>query len=140
MRRLKHHQEVEIHLDGPDEVILDCRMLRVEGSVATLAGTEADPRMVLVSSAPAVPGYLVFNHMGGKVALKGIATAGTSETQEFLFVVVDGVQLPERRSAARVQVTAVARMFGPGSDQERGYFETPLADLSVSGMRVERHP
>jgi hypothetical protein len=31
-------------------------------------------------------------------------------------------------------------MFAPGSPEESAYFETRLADLSISGMRVERHP
>jgi hypothetical protein len=139
MRRLKHHQEVEIHLDGEDEVVLDCRVLGVEGSVATLASDDAGPGAVLGTSVPAVPGYLLFDHAGGKVALKGIATASTSVGPELLFVVIDGVQLPERRSAARAQVKAVARMFRLDSAEETEYFETRLADLSVSGMRVERH-
>jgi hypothetical protein len=140
MRRLKHHQEVEIHLDVDDEVVLGCRVLGVEGSVATLASIDAEPSTFLGGSVPAVHGYLLFDHAGGRVALKGIATAGTTEGPQLLFVVVDGVQLPERRSAARVQINAVARMFPPGSAPESGYLETRLADLSVSGMRVERHP
>jgi PilZ domain len=139
MRRLRHHQEVEIHLDVDDEVVLDCRVLGVEGSVATLESIDAEPGALLGSSVPAVHGYLMFDHAGGKVALKGIATTNTSEGPELLFVVVDGVQLPERRSAARVQVNAVARMFAPDSPGDSGYFETRLADLSVSGMRVDRH-
>ena len=140
MRRLRHHQEVEIHLDVEDEVVLDCRVLGVEGSVATLEGIDAEPGSLLGSSVPAVHGYMMFDYAGGKVALKGIATTSTSEGPELLFVVVDGVQLPERRSAARVQVNAVARMFRAGAPQEAGYLETRLADLSVSGMRVERPP
>jgi PilZ domain len=140
MRRLKHQQEVEIHLDGEDEVVFDCRVMGVEGSVATLASDNGGPGSVLGSSVPAVPGYLVFDHAGGRVALKGIATASTTDGPELLFVVIDGVQLPERRSAARVRVNAVARLFEGGSAQADEYFETPVADLSVSGMRVERRP
>jgi hypothetical protein len=140
MRRLKHHQEVEIHLDGEDEAILGCRVLGVEGSVATLASDDAGPGTLLGSSVPAVPGYLLFDHSGGRVALKGIATASTSAGPELLFVVIDGVQLPERRSAARAEVKAVARMSPRDSADESEHFETRLADLSVTGMRVEGHP
>lgn len=139
MRRLKHQQEVEIHLDSEDEVIFPCRVVGVERSVATLVSKDADPSALLGSSAPAVHGYLVFDHAGGKVALKGIATASQSDRPELLFVVVDGVQLPERRSATRVQINAVARMFLPDSSAENECFETSLADLSVSGIRVEGH-
>jgi hypothetical protein len=140
MRRLRHQQEVEIHLDGEDEVVLGCRVMGVEGSVATLASVDAGPGPLLGGSVPAVPGYLLFDHSGGRVALKGIATANTSEGPELLFVVIDGVQLPERRSAARARVNAVARMFQPDSVDGSEYFEARLADLSVSGMRVEGHP
>lgn len=139
MRRLRHQQEVEIHLDGEDEVVLGCRVLGVEGSVATLGSLDGGPGTLLGGSVPAVPGYLLFDHGGGKVALKGIATASTTEGPELLFVVLDGVQLPERRSAARAQVNAVARMFRLDSVQESDCLETRLADLSISGMRVEGH-
>jgi hypothetical protein len=140
MRRLRHQQEVEIHLDGEDEVVLGCRVLDVEGSVATLASAQSGSGTLLGNSVPAVPGYLLFDHGGGRVALKGIATASTTQGPELLFVVIDGVQLPERRSAARAHVKAVARMFPVDSAQDSEGFDTRLADLSISGMRVERHP
>ncbi len=140
MRRLRNQQEVEIHLDGEDEVVFGCRVQGVEGSVATLATIDPSVATLLGSSVPAVPGYLLFDHAGGRVALKGIATASTTEGPELLFVVIDGVQLPERRSAARARVNAVARMFRLDSGQDGEYFETRLADLSVSGMRVDGHP
>lgn len=134
MRRLKHQQLVEIHLDE-DEIIISCRVEGVEGSVATLTSVDAGP-VLRGYAAPALPGYLVFDHAGRQVALKGIAAPNANEDAELLFVVIDGVQLPERRSAERVQLDARARLF----PADREYVETPLADLSVSGMRVERHP
>ena len=141
MRRLRHHQRVEIHLDvGDEDEVIPCRVLGVEGAVATLASIAAGPVGLGGSSTPAMPGYLVFDHSGGRVALKGIATAAGGKQTELLFVVIDGVQLPERRSAERVEVDALARLFPPGGASDQGYLDTPVADLSVSGMRVERHP
>jgi len=134
MRRLKHQQLVEIHLDE-DDVVVRCYVQRVEGSVATLTRADASP-VLRGYSAPALPGYLLFDHHGRQVALKGIAAPDASAETELLFVVIDGVQLPERRSAERVPVDARARLCAAG----REYVETPLADLSISGMRVERHP
>jgi PilZ domain len=139
MRRLKNQQQVEIHLDGEDEIIVPCRVVRVEGSVATLESAEGDP-VLPGNTAPALPGYLVFEHAGRQVALKGIAAPDANEVTELLFVVIDGVQLPERRSAERVEIDAYARLFLPVAVADREYVDTPLADLSVSGMRVERHP
>ena len=139
MRRLKHQQQVEVHLDGEDEIVVPCQVVRVEGSVATLESADGTP-VLPGNTAPALPGYLVFEHAGGRVALKGIAAPDANETTELLFVVIDGVQLPERRSAERVEIEAYARLFlsAPGGDRE--YVDAALADLSVSGMLVERHP
>jgi hypothetical protein len=135
MRRLKHQQRVEIHLDDADGVV-SCRVLGVKGSVASLArvdgGLEQFERLT-----PAAPGYLMFEHRGGTVALKGIATTQQADQPELLFVVLDGVQLPERRAAERVVVSALARLFVSDDD---GCVETPLANVSTSGLLVERHP
>jgi PilZ domain len=139
MRRLKHQQQVEVHLDGEDEIVVPCRVRAVEGSVATLESADGDP-VLPGSTTPALPGYLVFEHAGGRIALKGIAAPDANEPTELLFVVIDGVQLPERRSAERVEVEANARLFFQPPSADREYVETALADLSISGMRVERHP
>jgi hypothetical protein len=138
MRRLKQQQRVEIHLDGVEGVVA-CRVLGVKGSVASLAqvngGAEHFERLT-----PAAIGYLMFEHRGGTIALKGIATAQQTDQTELLFVVLDGVQLPERRSAERVELSALARMFLPDSDGDGSCVETPLANVSTSGLLVERHP
>lgn len=139
MRRLTHQQPVEVHLDGEDAIVVPCRVVRVEGSVATLQSAEGDP-VLLGNTAPALPGYLVFEHAGRRVALKGIAAPDANENTELLFVVIDGVQLPERRSAGRVEVDAYARLFLSTPAADREYVDVSLADLSISGMRVERHP
>ena len=147
MRRLKQQQPVEVHLDNEDAIVVPCRVVRVEGSVATLESADGDS-VLAGNTAPALPGYLVFEHAGGRVALKGIAAPDANEHTELLFVVIDGVQLPERRSAERVVLDARARLFRPApadngdadGDGDGDYVETSLADLSISGMRVEGHP
>lgn len=138
MRRLKHQQRVEIHLDGADGVVA-CRVLGVKGSVASLARVDGAPEQ-FERLTPAASGYLMFEHRGGTIALKGIATTHQSDQPELLFVVLDGVQLPERRSAERVEVSALARMFAPDSAGDDGFVETPLANVSTSGLLVERQP
>jgi PilZ domain len=138
MRRLKQQQQVEIHLDGADGVVA-CRVLGVKGSVASLARVDGGPEQ-FERLTPAASGYLMFEHRGGTIALKGIATTQQTDQPELLFVVLDGVQLPERRSAERVEVSALARMFAPDSAGADGFVETPLANVSTSGLLVERHP
>ena len=134
MRRLKHQQRVEIHLDGADGVV-SCRVLGVSGSVASLARVDGGPEQ-FERLTPAAPGYLMFEHRGGTIALKGIATTEQTDQPELLFVVLDGVQLPERRSAERVELSALARMFLPDGAGDDDCVETPLANLSTSGLLV----
>jgi PilZ domain len=138
MRRLKHQQRVEIHLDGADGVVA-CRVVGVKGSVASLARVDGG-REQFERLTPAAPGYLMFEHRGGTIALKGIATTEQTDQPELLFVVLDGVQLPERRSAERVAVSALARMFLPDGAGDDDVVETALANLSTSGLLVGRHP
>jgi hypothetical protein len=138
MRRLKQQQKVEIHLDGADGVV-ECRVLGVKGSVASLAQVDGGPQQI-ERLTPAASGYLMFEHRGGTIALKGIATTQQTDQPELLFVVLDGVQLPERRSAERAQLTALARMFLPNSAGDDSYVETELANVSTSGLLVARHP
>jgi hypothetical protein len=138
MRRLKHQQRVEIHLDGADGVV-SCRVLGVKGSVASLAPVDGGPAQ-FERLTPAASGYLMFEHRGGTIALKGIATTEQADQPELLFVVLDGVQLPERRAAERVELSALARMFLPDGASDDEFVETPLANVSTSGLLVQRHP
>jgi PilZ domain len=141
MRRLRHHQQVQIHLDvGDEDEVIQCRIERVEGSVATLASLDRAGLVTVGNATPAFSGYLVFAHGGLRVALKGIATNDANDREALLFVVIDGVQLPERRSAERVEVDALARLSFTDSGGDASYIDTQLADLSVSGMRVARDP
>ena len=113
MRRLKHNQRVEIHIDTDDHVVA-CRVAAVQGSVATLRRITDVPAEVLEKFTPGALGYLLFEHHGAKTALKGIATASQDEQASLAFVVIDGVQLPERRAAERVRLGALARISADG--------------------------
>ncbi|MBV8219601.1 MAG: PilZ domain-containing protein, partial [Solirubrobacterales bacterium] len=52
------------------------------------------------------------------------------------FVVIDGVQLPERRAAERVRLGALARISADG--ESGGSFEATAANVSVGGVLLER--
>jgi hypothetical protein len=109
LRRLKHDQRVEIHLDSEDHAV-GCRVAAVQGSVATLRLITEVPTEVLEKFTPGELGYLLFQHRGAMTALKGIATASPTDPSELAFAVTDGVQLPERSAAQRSQVGALARL------------------------------
>ena len=135
LRRLKPHQRVEIHIDSDDHVVA-CRVAAVQGSVATLRRITELPAEVLDKFTPGALGYLLFEHRGAKTALKGIATAGQDEQASLAFVVIDGVQLPERRAAERVRLEALARISADGESGEG--VEATAANVSVGGVLIER--
>jgi PilZ domain len=133
MRRLRYQQRVQIHLENEDEV-LGCRVARVEGALATLNRTDHASAEVLAQLIPAAPGLLVFDHRGITVALKGIATASTTEGLEVAFVVTDGVTLPERRANERVPIQVPARVF---LTEDAACIETATENVSLTGALVE---
>ena len=99
MRRLKHDQRVEIHVESVDRPIA-CRIGSIEGAVATLTLVDGVPSDLLDRFNPGVLGYLLFEHGRTMTALKGITTAIATEGPDLAFVVTDRVvQLPEPTTA-----------------------------------------
>ncbi len=137
MRRLKHKQRVEIHIDNDDQVVA-CRVAAVQGSVATLTRITELPAEALEKFTPGVLGYMLFEHRGAMTALKGIATASSTAETELAFVVIDGVQLPERRAAERVKLRALARVSDPRGGNSADTIETPATNVSAGGVLIER--
>ncbi|HTP23790.1 MAG TPA: hypothetical protein VMJ65_29575 [Solirubrobacteraceae bacterium] len=99
MRRLKHDQQVEIHVESADRPI-ECRVASVQGAVATLTQVDGIPSELLDRFNPGAVGYLLFEHRGTMIALKGITTAIATDGPDLAFVVTDRVvQLPETAPA-----------------------------------------
>lgn len=136
LRRLKHDQRVDIHLDSEEHAV-GCRVASVQGGVATLTSIGELPSELLDKLTPGALGYLLFVHRGAMTALKGIATISPAEPSDLAFVVIDGVQLPERRTAERVQLSARARVSAP--DGNAAAIETTAANVSAGGVLLERH-
>ena len=136
MRRLKPLQPVEIHIDSDDQAVVACRVASVQGSVATLTRVTELSGDVPDRFTPGVLGYLLFEHHGAMTALKGIATASPDEQAELAFVVIDGVNLPERRAAERVDLGAHARVWAAGDGGEG--IETAAVNVSAGGVLIER--
>jgi len=138
LRRLKPHQRVEIHIDSDDQAVVACRVAAVQGSVATLTRITDLSHEVAELFTPGVLGYLLFEHHGAMTALKGIATASQTEQTELAFVVIDGVQLPERRAAERVDLSALARVWAGGAGDNGEGLETAAVNVSAGGVLIER--
>jgi hypothetical protein len=99
MRRLKHDQRVEIHVESVDRPIA-CRIGSIEGAVATLTLVDGVPSDLLDRFNPGVLGYLLFEHGRTMTALNCITTAIATEGPDLAFVVTDRVvQLPEPATA-----------------------------------------
>ena len=126
---------MEIHIDSDDHVVA-CRVSAVQGSIAALARINELPPEVLDKFTPGALAYLLFEHHGAKTALKGIATADPADNASIAFVVIDGVQLPERRAAERVRLGALARI---SARNDRGEdVEATATNVSVGGVLIER--
>ena len=73
------------------------------------------------------------------VALRGVASVAYKAGSELDFVVIDGVQLPDRRTAERVPLTVFARLSHLDSDGNvQAPTDTVTSNVSVSGALLER--
>jgi len=129
---------VEIHIDGDDRAVVACRVAAVQGSVATLTRITELPDDVGDMFTPGMLGFLLFEHHGAMTALKGIATASPTDGTELAFVVIDGVQLPERRAAERVDLSALARVWAAGAGDRAESIDTAAVNVSAGGVLIER--
>ena len=142
MRRLTSGQPVRIDLDSSD-VSIDGRVRFVTGPVGVIAPVaEIDPAASEELASGSL-GYLLFTHRGAAVALRGLARRAPGIDDGLAFVVVDGVQIPQRRSAERVAFVTRARLCrldDEGVADERSTTETVTADLSLGGARLTLRP
>ena len=88
---------------------------------------------------PGALGFVAFEHERMPVALRGVVRA-IPEGSAIEFVVIDGIQLPERRAAERTAfVTRVrATQLGGDSSEPAVAVDTATADLSLGGALLER--
>src|ERR1700757_3989864 len=136
MRRLVKNQAVRVDLDAKVDWEVDsiqCRVQSIQGPVATLTsdGEIADEVQTRLTSGSLC--FLTFEHGRAPVALRGVALKA-ADRDELEFVVVDGIQVAERRSAERTPlVTAVkAAPVQPGGDVGAPV-ATVTSNLSMGG-------
>jgi hypothetical protein len=143
MRRLVKNQAVRVDLDAKVDWEVDsiqCRVQSIQGPVATLfpEGDIADTVQTRLTSGSLC--FLTFEHGRAPVALRGVALKA-ADRDELEFVVVDGIQVAERRSAERTPlVTAVkAAPVEPGGNVGEPV-ATVTSNLSMGGALLLKRP
>jgi hypothetical protein len=143
MRRLAKNQDVRIDLDAKVDWEIDsieCRVRTISGPVATLCpvtevDTEVQERLTSGSLC-----FLTFAHGRAPVALRGV-TLAVADSQELEFVVVDGIQVAERRSAERTSLVTAVKAARIDSDGTEGApVATVTSNLSMGGALLLRRP
>lgn len=143
MRRLVKNQLVRVDLDAKVDWEVDCiecRVQSIQGPVATLAPTSEIVTSVQNRLASGSLCFLTFEHNRAPVALRGVALA-TAGSDELEFVVVDGIQVAERRSAERTPLVTAVRATPVGADGELGEAAgTVTSNLSMGGALLLKRP
>lgn len=144
MRRLSKNQVVRVDLDGNDieweAHSLECRVRSIQGPVATLTPVATVPAATHERLAAGSMCFMTFEYNRAPVALRGaiLATAGGVDLE---FVVVDGIQVAERRSAERTRMVAAVRAVPLGPpDLSAEPVSTVTSNLSMGGALLLRRP
>ncbi|HYZ80362.1 MAG TPA: PilZ domain-containing protein [Solirubrobacteraceae bacterium] len=137
------NQAVRVDLDAKVDWEVDsiqCRVQSIQGPVATLIpeGEIGDAVQTRLTSGSLC--FLTFEHGRAPVALRGVALK-PADRDELEFVVVDGIQVAERRSAERTPlVTAVkAAPVEPGGNVGEPV-ATVTSNLSMGGALLLKRP
>jgi hypothetical protein len=143
MRRLAKNQTVRIDLDAKVDWEVDCiecRVQSVNGPVATLAPADQVAASVQERLTPGSLCFLTFTHGRAPVALRGVALA-VAGSEDLEFVVVDGIQVAERRNAERTPLVTAVRAAPVQLDGEPGdQVATVTSNLSMGGALLLRRP
>jgi hypothetical protein len=143
MRRLVKNQAVRIDLDAKvdwETNCLECRVQSVQGPVATVIPERELPEEVQTRLASGSLCFLTFEHGRAPVALRGVALKD-AEREELEFVVVDGIQVAERRSAERTPLVTAVRATPVMADGTAGQtVATVTSNLSMGGALLLKRP
>ena len=143
MRRLVKNQAVRVDLDAKvdwEADCIECRVQSIHGPVATLAPADEVPSGVQNRLSAGSLCFLTFTHGRAPVALRGVALA-VADSEQIEFVVVDGIQVAERRSAERTPlVTAVRAAPVNDAGGAEDTVSTVTSNLSMGGALLLRRP
>jgi PilZ domain len=143
MRRLVKNQTVRVDLDAKVDWEVDCiecRVQSIQGPVATLSPMSEIAAQVQTRLASGSLCFLTFEHNRAPVALRGVALA-VADREDLEFVVVDGIQVAERRSAERTPLVTAVRAAPVGEDGRPGEaIGTVTSNLSMGGALLLKRP
>ena len=143
MRRLVKNQAVRVDLDAKvdwEVNCIECRVQSVQGPVATLVPETEIPTEVQTRLASGSLCFLTFEHGRAPVALRGVALKD-AEREELEFVVVDGIQVAERRSAERTPLVTAVKATPVLADGTSGpTVSTVTSNLSMGGALLLKRP
>ena len=97
----------------------------------------ASPRAVARLVAGSL-GYLLFSYKGALIGLRGIARINAETRPLMEFVVVDGAERPERRTADRVAMGTRVTIASLGSGAAGEPLSTFTVNISATGVLLKR--
>jgi PilZ domain len=143
MRRLVKNQPVRVDLDAKvdwEVNSIECRVQSVRGPVATLTPDGEVPDEVLTRLTSGSLCFLTFEHARAPVALRGVCLKD-AERDDLEFVVVDGIQVAERRSAERTPMVTAVKATPVRADGTAGQtVATVTSNLSMGGALLLKRP
>jgi hypothetical protein len=143
MRRLVKNQAVRVDLDAKvdwEVNCIECRVQSVKGPVATLIPVGEVPDEVQTRLISGSLCFLTFEHGRAPVALRGVALK-EADRDELEFVVVDGIQVAERRSAERTPLVTAVKATPVEADGTPGQtVSTVTSNLSMGGALLLKRP
>jgi PilZ domain len=136
---LQPKQSVTVKLDDV-ETPFDCFVRSVAGAITTLGQLGGVAPALQERLTPGSLGFLMWRGLdGGRIALRGVATATPDGAPGLAFVVIEALGPFERRGAPRIPLATTARVLPIGLHEREAEapIETITADLSLSGGLIE---
>lgn len=135
MRRLSFGQPVSVEVDDAESI--DCTVAQIEGQMATFKHAPVGDPGLATRLADWCLSYLMFVHQSSPIALRGVVRASPDRPRMLQFVVVDGVQMEERRRQARIPVAVPVTVSPTAAQSANGQLHTETVDLSPGGLLLK---
>lgn len=138
MRRLNFGQSVSVEVDDAESI--ECTVTQIEGQMATFKHAPVRDARLTARLADWSLSYVMFVHQSSPVALRGVVRASPDRPRMLQFVVIDGVQMQERRRQARVAVAVPVTVSPSAAPSAVEELHTQTVDLSPGGLLLKAGP